>query len=371
MNPPRLRLVFRLVFAGALVALPVCTPQVARANDPAAAQALFTEGRRLMKLGNYVEACPKLEESQKNDPGIGTLFHLADCYEHVDKAASAWAAFLEVAAEAKAAGQPSREKVARDRAQALEGKLPHLTILVRSRQGGLEIKRDGADVGRAQWGTAVPIDAGDHKIAANAPGKKAWESTVHVPTDGRPVAVEVPTLEDAAPPPPAVAAVPPSPPWRTPATPPSASASATTAASEPPPVATELPAPAASEGERSEGSGRRTVGIALTVLGVAGAGTGAVFGVISKQKNDDSNAHCTGNVCDAEGTSLRNDAIRMGNVSTAAIVVGAVAFVGGIVLWTTAPSGGEATPSAQAAARPAQRVTAAPLVVPGGGGLGL
>src|SRR2546430_16366957 len=93
----------------ALCALTATSP--ARAGDPAAAQALFTEAKQLMAQGKYAEACPKFDESQRLDPGMGTLFHVGDCDEHLGKTASAWAAFLEVAAQAKAAGQPARERV--------------------------------------------------------------------------------------------------------------------------------------------------------------------------------------------------------------------------------------------------------------------
>src|SRR4051794_15794728 len=63
----------------------------------AAAEVLFSDGKRLVQERNFAAACPKFEESQKLDPGLGTLYRLADCYEHVGRTASAWAAFLEVA----------------------------------------------------------------------------------------------------------------------------------------------------------------------------------------------------------------------------------------------------------------------------------
>src|SRR5882724_4165659 len=102
--------------ASCVVASVASVASVANAEerDPAAAQALFDEGRALMKTQRFAEACPKLKESQRLDPGIGTQFRLADCYEQQGKIASAWAAFLEVASLAAASDQKEREKAARD-----------------------------------------------------------------------------------------------------------------------------------------------------------------------------------------------------------------------------------------------------------------
>src|SRR5262245_31083842 len=113
----------------------------AQQRDPAAAQALFDEARTLMKSKRFDEACPKLAESQRLDPGIGTQFRLADCYEQQGKLASAWAGFLDVASQAAASGQADREKAARTRAAHLEARLPKLTIVVpaANRVSGLKI----------------------------------------------------------------------------------------------------------------------------------------------------------------------------------------------------------------------------------------
>ena len=70
------------------------------AGNPAAARALFSEGRKLSAAGKYSEACPKFEESLRLDRGIGTKFNLADCWAHSNRTASAWGLFLDVAAEA-------------------------------------------------------------------------------------------------------------------------------------------------------------------------------------------------------------------------------------------------------------------------------
>src|SRR4051812_16548065 len=70
------------------------------ATDRPEAEALFDQGRRLLAAGNYAAACPKLEASNRLDPGIGTMLNLGDCYEKNGQTASGWAAFREAAAAA-------------------------------------------------------------------------------------------------------------------------------------------------------------------------------------------------------------------------------------------------------------------------------
>ncbi len=177
-------------------------------TDSATARVLFEEGRRLIHKKDYADACPKFEESYRLDPGIGTLLNLADCWEHIGRTASAWARFLEIADMTKRLGQTDRERVARARAAALEPKLSRLHIEVGSTEPGLELLRDGAPFGQAQWGMDVPVDPGNHTIEAKAPGFKSWTTVIQVPEGGKKAVVLVPSLVKAEPPLPAPVAAP-------------------------------------------------------------------------------------------------------------------------------------------------------------------
>src|SRR4051812_17491676 len=107
-----------------IVAVMAASLIVARARVSAAAEtpaeALFEEARKLMVDGRYAEACPKLAESERLDPGIGTEFNLARCYELEGRLASAWTAYRNVAVSTHAAGQTAREALAHERVKALE-----------------------------------------------------------------------------------------------------------------------------------------------------------------------------------------------------------------------------------------------------------
>jgi hypothetical protein len=327
------RLLFALAVGTACTAgVGVSSPARADSSlaDKAAAQSLFDEGRKLMTEGKFAQACPKLAESQKLDPGVGTEFHLADCYEHLGQTASAWAGFLEAASSAKSMGQGDREKVARDRAAALAPRLSKLTIVSpgAEKTAGLEIKRDGAVVGHALWGTAIPVDPGPHTLEATAPGKKPWQGTVQVDGEKASVVGTIPALDDAPP------------------------GSASTASSS----AATVGADASSSG------GRRTLGLVIGGVGVVGVGVGTVFALKAKSKYNDSLNDChpdDKNVCNTGGLTVRDQARSAGNVATVVMGVGGAALVAGAVLFLTAPSSSTEAP----------RVSVVPSVSPGSGGV--
>jgi hypothetical protein len=190
-----------LALFAAFVSILLAFARTARA-DPAA-QALFDDAKKLMQAGKYSDACPKFEESQRLAPGIGTQYNLASCYESLGKTASAWSLYLDVAGVAKSTNQPEREKAARQNAAALEPKLSRLNITVdKGAPADVEVKRDGVAIGRAQWGTAIPLDPGQHQETASAPGKKTFETSFLIEKGATTKSIAVPALEAGPPGPP-------------------------------------------------------------------------------------------------------------------------------------------------------------------------
>src|SRR4051794_36073101 len=62
--------------------------RASHAEGAGAAEVMFAEGRRAMKQGDYATACAKFAESQRLEPGGGTLMNLAACHEKQGKTAT-------------------------------------------------------------------------------------------------------------------------------------------------------------------------------------------------------------------------------------------------------------------------------------------
>ncbi len=310
-----------------LISGPLVFPLSASAQnstDSAAAQGLFDQAKQLMASGKYLEACPKLEESQRLDPGSGTLLNLADCYEHTGRTATAWSKFLEAASAAQTAGKVDREKTAREHAAALVPRLAKFVIVVPDAPKivGLEIHRDGQLVGNAQWGTPIPADQGEHLVTASAPGRRTWQTTVKLEGDGATATATVPNLE------PGVDTSPVS------ATNVSRATSDTAAseANQPPPRPFTL--------------GQRTIGFIVGGIGIASAVAGIVFELDFMSEKAKKQALCP-NGCTPENLdhydSLTNVETTNRALAIAGFSVGLAGIATGTVLVIT--SGSTSVPS--------------------------
>lgn len=273
-------------------------------DDARRADALFTEGRDLLSKGDAVGACPKFEESQRLDPGLGTLLNLALCHETTGRLGSALVEFREAAKLARATGEARREATAVEHIQALEPRAPMLTLTVEAPAPGQTITIAGHELPSAAWTAPVPVDPGAIEIAVAAPERKPFTTTVTTAERGRDT-VAIPALARLH------------------------------------PVAIAPPAPSNS---------RRYLGIGLGGAGIAGVGVAAIVAFAAKSKYDGAfdDGHCdqaTG-TCDAIGQNATEAARKRGTTATIVGSVGLAAIAAGVVLFVTAPHGERAPATA-------------------------
>jgi hypothetical protein len=190
----------RLAHAIATLAftLGVLAPIAAHGQASPQAEALFRDGKQLMKEGKLAEACAAFEGSERAEHNVATVLSLADCREKNRQYASAWALFLQ--ADSQTRSDPSKavlNTTAKRRAHTLESRLSYLTINVpdESRIPDLLVTRDGAPVDPAEWNRAIPADGGSHVIAGKAPGHESWSTTVTLRPESDKQAVEVPRFK--------------------------------------------------------------------------------------------------------------------------------------------------------------------------------
>ncbi|MCE7894460.1 MAG: hypothetical protein DYH12_32960 [Sorangiineae bacterium PRO1] len=149
----------------------------AQDHDAARADALFHEGRSLMKRGDYRAACPMLAESQRLDPGAGTLINLGDCTERLGKLADALQAYRD-AERLLPKGDPRGVPVQRQ-IVALKRRVPTLTIrLGFATPDGTRVTHDGVELSATSLGVAHPVNAGEHVVVVSVPGRKAMRRKV-------------------------------------------------------------------------------------------------------------------------------------------------------------------------------------------------
>jgi hypothetical protein len=307
-SPRRVRALGALIACAALLrAVP------ARAQDEAAARALFDEGRQLAKAGRYPEACSKFESARKLFTSSGLLLNLADCHERTNRTATAWAEFGDAAYAAATAGRARDEAEAKRRQAALQDKLSLLAIRVDGATVDEAIRRDGTSVDRSAWGAGIPVDPGTHVISAEAPGRQSWTKSIEVKDPGRTVTVLVPALEGV------------------PSSPARAVAAEPTAAAGPSATPPE-PSPQPTVDRPGTGSSQRVVGWVLGGVGVAAMGASGILGLVASSQFRAAEGET--------GRSRVTDSVHAGqlaDVATVVLLAGGVVTGAGIVIWLTAP----------------------------------
>jgi len=302
------------------LALPTPAHAEASAGQKAAAESLFDDALKAMKSGHHAEACPKLEESERIDPGIGTLLYLGECYEKTGRTASAWATFRQAASSAQAQGETERARVAAARADRLQAGLSKLTIRVApeaAQLSSLRVTRDNVALANTLFGVAIPVDPGKYHIVASADGYEPFEADLEILPNADSKSLDIPALKAEPRAAPVAGAVP-------------AGGAASGGVGTTPPSHGNEPLR-----ESTAPNGLRTAAYVTGALGVVGLGVGSYFGVKAISKNSDAESHCPNSPrCnDAQGVSLTRDAQSAAVVANVAMSVGAAFVVAGVVLY--------------------------------------
>lgn len=299
--------------AGAAVAMaPELAVAAQKARDPAAAEALFLQGREALEAGDFEKACDKFAESQRLDPGAGTLMNLATCEEKLGRLASAWQHWQEALTHLPAGDE--RIEFAKGRLEALEPDVPWLTITLVAAPEGTVVLRDGVQLGPGSLGEALPIDPGAHVIAVRAPAhhERRYEITL--------AKAEREQIEVA------------------PGTP----------KPEPRPVAGGEAAPSLP-----------VLGYVLGGVGVLGVGAGVVTGLMVADRQQTVDDNCSGSRCSQAGLDAASEGRTLLIANAVAWAVGVVGLGAGAYLVLSHDGSGA----------PTQRVGVASL--PGGAALSL
>jgi serine/threonine-protein kinase len=310
------------------------------AQQKAAAEALFDEGKQLLSQGQIESACRRFAQSQEIDPGVGTLLYLGDCYERSGRLASAWAIFREASSAAAAAGQGERTRIADDRARRLAPSLSKLVLLVPqdNRVPGFELLLDHRVLSPALFGVPFPIDAGQHEITARAPGRVSWTNVIEIKPNADYRNLQIPSLGTEG----AVAT-----PYDTPAQ----GAAAAAAAPVAPPGAAPVAGSAAADltlgtpAAPSAPGPDRTASYIVGGAGLVAVGIGVAFGLRASDKDDESKAGCPSGCITRAAADLNQQARTAATIANISYVAGALALATGAYLFFTAG------PSSEAAAR--------------------
>jgi hypothetical protein len=302
----------RLLFAFALGAW-LCARSASALADPAAAEALFQDGRHALEQGDLDAACEKFEASLALEASSGTQLNLAACRAKQGRNATAWAHFVAAGRLANAQGRADHQLEASERARALQTELSYLTIRVPQPVAGIQVSRNGQPVSAGSFGAKIPVDPGRFMIEASAPGHVPVRRQVTVGLRNDHKVVELPRLE------------------------PEASAAATQPAGVAP--AREPPAAAA--------SGPNTAAWIAGGVGVTGLTVGGVFGALALSSDASARGACDDRTTDCPRLAIEHAETRdrQALISTVGVGVGLAGIAVATWLFLTGADESDAEPA--------------------------
>lgn len=323
--------------AAVTLGLALAAPRAAYAGDPAAADALFQAGKKLMGEKKYADACPKFDASYELDPTLGTLLNLADCYEKLGRVATAWSKWGE-AQEKALREDDKRADYAKQRRDALTPRLPKVTIHVGKEVPGVDILWDGKKLSPAVFGVELPVDPIEHDLeVVRDDGVRLDQQRVPVTAEKgkREISLDLEALDKANPRKVVPKDLPPPPP----------------------------PLPAKNT--------QRLAGLVVGGFGAAALVTAGVLEAVAlaKKSGADAPASCVNKFCTPGGLEEINSARTFAEAGQWIGIGGLVAFAVGTTLLLTAPP---TQPAPARAGRPdplRPTLWASPWAGPTGGGL--
>jgi hypothetical protein len=279
---------------------PVARPDAGpTAADLKAARDLFMAAEKDEDAGRWADALDKLERvgAVRRTPGV--RYHTALCEEQLGHLKAAIEDYKGASAQAHDENATDVLRSVDKRLADASERIPHITVVVAPSAPDATVLLDAQPV---TPGTAVAVDAGEHKIEARAAGRVPAERTVTV-VERDAISVQLP-LDPIASPAPVVVA---------------------------PPASSQGPSTPSPQAQRD-----RAVAIASTVAAVVLAGGGVAAYLVAGNKRSDGKAACAqaltedAAACDPERNAVRTwDWIAVGAWAGAAVVatVATVGFV--------------------------------------------
>lgn len=292
----------------------------ARADEPTRAETLFNEGRDALAAHQYDVACAKFRESDRLDAAVGTHLNLANCEEQRGHVAEARILFRE-ALEQLAIEDP-RSAVAKARIQALDARVPRLTIRSQSPLPvgtELAIATSSLDLGATQM--PLLLDPGTYQLRVSVPKHRVATYLIEL-REGQSVDFAIPPAENDQKP----------------------------------------SGPRASAGHQERAgdwSSLQWTGAGAIAGGAVVFGVGGYVLLSALSKNSDSLQDCSGDWCGPKGYDSRSSAVSRGNTATALALVGTVLVGGGVALWLVGR--GDAKDSESASHASSFQLRAAPM----------
>jgi PEGA domain len=154
---------------GVLGAAPASGAEPADAAVRAARQ-LFVDAEHDEDGGRWSDALQKLRRVVEVKRTGGVAYHVALCEEHLGQLAAALDDYTAAQGLARDENAQDVLRLVGKRITDLAQRVPHVTIRVPADVPDARVTLDGAALPAAVLGTSIPVDPGDHRVEATAPG---------------------------------------------------------------------------------------------------------------------------------------------------------------------------------------------------------